>query len=236
MNDRNLIEMARERGHEQIAQMLEQARERRGRVAAHPPITRFIGQRRSETRTPSAPCSTPTPRSLNRRIPPRHHAAPLRRPGGSREMVNLLLDRGANIHARNPEICKRSILPSGAGAGNPSTPTSRGCSSHAERRTTPVAAALGDLSGVRQMLDETRRESARRAPAGGGRYRPQSNSVMTTSLVFCSSAARIRDGTSPSAKRQALHAASRMGNLAMVKRCSITAPIPTKTSIRPPAR
>src|SRR6185295_4139129 len=36
LNDRNLIEMARERGHEQIAQMLEQQRQRRGRVAAQP--------------------------------------------------------------------------------------------------------------------------------------------------------------------------------------------------------
>ena len=36
LNDRNLIEMARERGHEQVAQMLEQERERRGRVVAQP--------------------------------------------------------------------------------------------------------------------------------------------------------------------------------------------------------
>ncbi len=34
LNDRNLIEMARERGHEQIAQMLERARDQRGRVVA----------------------------------------------------------------------------------------------------------------------------------------------------------------------------------------------------------
>ena len=44
LNDRNLIEMARERGHEQIALMLEQERERRGRVVAQPadhPIHRW---------------------------------------------------------------------------------------------------------------------------------------------------------------------------------------------------
>jgi hypothetical protein len=34
LNDRNLIEMARERGYEHIAEMLEQQRERRGRVVA----------------------------------------------------------------------------------------------------------------------------------------------------------------------------------------------------------
>ena len=36
LNDRTLIEMARERGHEQVAQMLERARDRPGRVVAQP--------------------------------------------------------------------------------------------------------------------------------------------------------------------------------------------------------
>ncbi len=63
LNDRNLIEMARERGHEQIAQMLERERERRGRVVAQPADHPIHKARRSDRSTTSARCLTPTPRS-----------------------------------------------------------------------------------------------------------------------------------------------------------------------------
>ena len=62
-NDRNLIEMGRERGHEQVARMLEQERERRGRVAVRPADHQSTRPRRSERSTPSAASLMPTPHS-----------------------------------------------------------------------------------------------------------------------------------------------------------------------------
>jgi hypothetical protein len=57
LNDRTLIQMARERGHEQIARMLERARDE---SSPSGPIIRFTSQPIAATSGPSARCSMPT--------------------------------------------------------------------------------------------------------------------------------------------------------------------------------
>jgi ankyrin repeat protein len=96
--DGSLIAMARERGHESVARMLEDARQRRGRVAPADdhPIHRaaqsndVAGVRQMLDADPSL---------LERGDPiggsPLHRAVT----GSARAVVELLLDRGANIHA-----------------------------------------------------------------------------------------------------------------------------------------
>ena len=97
LNDRTLIEMARERGHEAIAQMLERARDRPDKSSRSRPIIPFTARRarRRQGRPRAARCG-PQPRG-SRPIPggtPLHRAVL-----GGQIAVTLLLDRGADIHA-----------------------------------------------------------------------------------------------------------------------------------------
>jgi hypothetical protein len=99
LNDRNLIEMAREHGHEQIAQLLDHARDRRGRVVAQKadhPIHRAaaLGDAEAVSSLLDADASI-TDRGNRFGLTPLHLAAL----GGSPTVVTLLLDRGANLHA-----------------------------------------------------------------------------------------------------------------------------------------
>ncbi|HET8549956.1 MAG TPA: ankyrin repeat domain-containing protein, partial [Bryobacteraceae bacterium] len=97
-HDGNLIEMARDRGHESIAQLLEQARERRGRVALgkdHP--IHQAAQADDVQRVRELLDADPSILDRGDRIggTPLHRAVI----GSARNIIELLLDRGANIHA-----------------------------------------------------------------------------------------------------------------------------------------
>jgi ankyrin repeat protein len=97
-HDGSLIEMARDRGHERIAQLLEEARERRGRVAPagdHPihvaaqaddveGVRKFLDDDSNLLERGDRSGGTPL------------HRAVL---GSARRVIEHLLDRGANIHA-----------------------------------------------------------------------------------------------------------------------------------------
>jgi ankyrin repeat protein len=97
-HDGSLIEMARDRGHERIAQLLEEARDRRGRVAPagdHPihvaaqaddieGVRKFLDDDSSLLERGDRSGGTPL------------HRAVL---GSARRVIEHLLDRGANIHA-----------------------------------------------------------------------------------------------------------------------------------------
>jgi ankyrin repeat protein len=153
LNDRNLIEMARERGHEQIARMLERERERRGRVVAQPadhPIHKAsaLGQA-DAVRAMLDADATLVNRGSRRGITPLQCAA-LGRRG---QMVNLLLDRGANIHARTPGDLQ-AIDFAIWGEGKPSDDVVRLLVSRGATYDLTVGSAIGDLAGVRQMLDD----------------------------------------------------------------------------------
>jgi ankyrin repeat protein len=96
--DGSLIEMARERGYETIARLLEDARERRGRVAPgeEHPIHR-AAQANDVAGVRQMLDADPSLLEHGDRI----GGSPLHRAviGSAREVVKLLLDRGANIHA-----------------------------------------------------------------------------------------------------------------------------------------
>jgi ankyrin repeat protein len=97
-HDGSLIEMARDRGHERIAQLLEEARNRRGRVAPagdHPihlaahadaieDVRKFLDDDPNLLECGDRSGGTPL------------HRAVL---GSARRVIEHLLDRGANIHA-----------------------------------------------------------------------------------------------------------------------------------------
>jgi len=94
----SLIDMARERGHERIAQMLEESRQRMGRVA---PSEDHPIHRAAESNDVKllAQLLDADPSLLDRGD--RRGGSPLHRAvmRSAREAVALLLDRGANIHA-----------------------------------------------------------------------------------------------------------------------------------------
>lgn len=163
LHDGSLIVMARDRGHAEIARLLEEERDRRGRVLAgsdnhpiHAAITREdakdVGRLLDDD-----PGLVDLGNDLG--------ASPLHRAVGRGvyELVALLLDRGANVHA---------VLSSARGLGggfwtdlqaidlavwDGRRPGDRRIIrlllEHGATRDLTVAAALGDIERVRQILD-----------------------------------------------------------------------------------
>jgi ankyrin repeat protein len=219
LNDRNLIEMARERGHERVAQMLEQERERRGRIVAQP-VDHPIHQAAARGKTDAVRAfldadATLVNRGARQGITPLHCAVL----GGSRQMVNLLLDRGANIHARSP-VDLQAIDFAIWGDRQPSVTDDivRLLVSRGATYDLTIAAAVGDLAGVRQMLDDNPSRISETRPNG---RRPLSAAVEfghddVTRLLLergvdpCWEEPDAPHGTS-------LHKAAVRGNLAIVK-------------------
>ena len=219
LNDCNLIEMARERGHEQIAQMLERARDARGRVAAQPadhPIHReaMLGQIESVSARLDADASLV---NLGSRagLTPLHYAVL----AGRQQLVTLLLDRGANIHARTPGDLEAIDFAVWGERRRPVNPDiaplliSRGATYDLS-----VASARGDLAGVRRMLDADSSRVSHARPAG---RRPLSAAVeaghegIVRLLLERGVNPRWEEHDAPHGT--SVHAAARLGNLAIVK-------------------
>ncbi len=176
LHDRSLIEMARERGHEGIAQMLETARDRRGRAVAQPdnhPIHRAAALGDVVTiRSLLDADATLVNVGGRSGIMPLHCAVF----GGSAEAVNLLLDRGANIHGRNSGDLQAIDFAVWSDRRQPpmNADMARLLVSRGATYDLTIAAALGDLSGVRQMLDD---DPSRISEARPGGRRPLSAAV-----------------------------------------------------------
>jgi ankyrin repeat protein len=160
LNDRNLIEMARERGFEKIARTLEGARDQRGRPArqlADHEIHRAAA-RGDATAVGSLLDSDATllERGDHRGSTPLHRAVLC----GSSGVVELLLDRGANIHAATGNDLHAIDLAIWGGrrvypprqSGN--LDIARLVVAHGATYDLTVAAALGDLHHVRRILDD----------------------------------------------------------------------------------
>ena len=163
LHDGSLMAMARERGHTTIAQVLDDARDRRGRVMAG-----------SDSQPIHAAISRQDLAEVRRLLDAdpglvdagnEHGASPLHRAvgGGGREIAALLLERGANVHA---------MLSSSRGLGSGFWPDLQAIDlavwdgrhpgdahmiqlllDHGATRDLTVAAALGDLAHVTQILD-----------------------------------------------------------------------------------
>jgi ankyrin repeat protein len=220
LNDRNLIEMARERGHEQIAEMLEQERERRGRIAAQPadhPIHKAAALGEIDTvRGLLDADATLVNLGARRGITPLHCAVL----GGSPQMVTLLLDRGAKIHARNPDDLQAIDFAIWGERRRPSVNGDivRLLVSLGATYDLTIASALGDLAGVRQMLDDN--------PSRIGETRPSGRRPLSAAIEFRHEhIARLllERGADPrweepdAPQGTSLHEAATWGNLALVK-------------------
>jgi ankyrin repeat protein len=219
LNDRSLIGMARERGHEEIAQMLERARDARGRVAAQPadhPIHReaMLGQTEAVTNRLDADASLVDIGS-RAGMTPLHYAVL----GGHRPLVTLLLDRGANIHARTPRDLEAIDF---AVWGDRRRPVSHDIArlliSRGATYDLTVASAVGDFDGVRQMLDADPSRASEARPAG---RRPLSRAIeaghedIVRLLIERGVNPRWEEHDAPHGR--AMHAAAQLGNLAIVK-------------------
>ena len=219
LNDRNLIDMARERGHEDIAQMLEQERERRGRVVAQPadhPIHRAAARGEVDAIRMMLDADAALVNLGSRGgITPLHCAAL----GGSRQAVNLLLDRGANIHARNPGDLQAIDFAIWGDRPTFNNDVARLLVSRGATYDLTIASALGDIAGVQQMLDDN--PARIRETHGPNGRRPLSAAVefghddIARLLLERGANPRWEEPDAP--RGTSVHSASRMGNLAMVK-------------------
>jgi ankyrin repeat protein len=228
LHDGSLIVMARDRGHEEVARLLEETRDRRGRVRAgadrqpvHDAVTR--GDLEAVRRLLDAdPAAVDTGNE--------NGASPLHRAigGGAYEMVVLLLERGANVHA---------VLSSARGLGGgfwtdlqaidlaiwdgrraPDPRIIRLLFEHGATRDLTAAAALGDLDHVKRILDAEPARIRETRPSG---RRPLSAAIEAghdeIARLLLARGADPNWGEPTAPKGRALHAAARAGKRDIVE-------------------
>jgi ankyrin repeat protein len=185
LHDGSLIEMASEYGHAPIARMLEQARDRRGRVVTRQTDHPIHTAAERGDRQGVADLLDADPTLIDRGD--RCGASSLHRAvvGGARDVVTALLDRGADVHAF---VGAARGLSNGAWRDlqaidlaiwrvprpRPDLGIARLLVSRGATYDLTVAAALGDLPAVRQMLDEDGSRIREARPSG---VRPLSAAV-----------------------------------------------------------
>ena len=163
LTDRNLIEMARERGHDDIAAHLEQARRDRGRIrkedAPHPIHQAAATGDTDRVRALLDEDGALVHRGCSRGLSPLHHAVT----GGQGTTVDLLIERGANVHARTSgdlEPIDFAIWQSDDGR------MAERLIAHGATYDLTIASARGDVAAVGRMLDATPSRIAEVRPSG----------------------------------------------------------------------
>lgn len=247
LNDRTLIQMARERGHEQIAQMLERARDRRGRAVAHAtdhPI-HLAAERRDLRSVRALLDADPSLVNLTDRFggTALHRAVlgrPRRGPLGAltrwldrvldrqRHVVTLLLDRGADVHVIHGSVSWPSsglidyqaidMALWGGRRLSGSLDIARLLVSRGATYDLTVAAALGDLDEVRRILDADPSRIRETRPCG---RRPLGAAVAfgndDVARLLLERGADPLWGEPDAPHGTTLHSASCRGNLTMVQ-------------------
>lgn len=219
LHDRTLIEMARERGHEAVAEMLERARERRGRVVRRDdhPIHKASAHGQVDAVRAMLDADAALVHLGSRRgLAPLHCAALGRRA----DVVTLLLERGANIHLRTPNDLEAIDFAVWGDRGKPPINPEfvRFLASRGATYDLSIASALGDLSAVRQMLD--RDPSRIREARPNGRH-PLSAAIEAgyddIARLLLSRGADPRWPEPDAPEGTSVHAASSRGNIAILK-------------------
>jgi ankyrin repeat protein len=131
--------------------------------------------------------------------------------------MNLLLDRGANIHALNPSDLQAIDFAIWGDRPTVNDDVARLLVFRGATYDLTIASALGDLAGVRQMLDDNPVRISEARPNG---WRPLSAAVVghddiVRLLLERGANPRWEEPDAP--RGTSVHSASRMGNLAMVK-------------------
>jgi ankyrin repeat protein len=218
LNDRTLIEMARERGFDAIVTMLESARDQRGRVrkdedhavhraAAQGDIPKLRALLESDASLAN--------RGSSRRWTPLHYAVA----GAQEGAVKLLLDHGANLYSRSPndlEPIDFALFDDHREARG--TEMARLLIARGATLDLAVAAALGDLAAVREMLAKDAWRIGETRPGGS---RPLSAAVwhrhrdVVTFLLQQGADPRWPEPDAPHGI--SLHWAARQGDIEMVR-------------------
>jgi ankyrin repeat protein len=157
LHDGSLIDMAHERGHESVALLLENARDRRGRTIPertdHP--IHAAAARGDVKGVRALIDADPNLVRLGNTYGATALHCAVR--SGSRKAVTLLLDRGANIHARRSaarDLFWADIEPIDVAIwGTRNSSLARLLLARGATYDITIAAALGDLGQVAQMLD-----------------------------------------------------------------------------------
>jgi len=223
LNDRTLVEMARERGHEQVAQMLERARDRPGKVVAQPadhPV-HLAAERGDVTAVGALLDADPSLVGLGDRFggTPLHRAVL----GGQIGLVTMLLDRRADIHALHGSaawpasgLINHQAIDLAIWGGRRQRGHREIAKLLVSRGATYdliIATVFGDLAGVRRMLDDN--------PSQISQTRPNGKRPLSAALEFGhDDIARLllERGANPRWEpAEAVHAASSRGNLAILK-------------------
>jgi ankyrin repeat protein len=228
LHDVSLIEMARDRGHTEIAALLEQVRHDRGRTVAGPedhPLHAAIDREDADA-VRRLLDADPSLVDLGNKA----GASPLHRAVGRGvyDLVALLLERGANVHA---VLSSAHGLSGGFWAGLQAIDLAiwhgrrRGdrqiiglLLDHGATLDLAVASALGDIERVKEMLDANPGRIRETRPSG---RRPLSAAVETGNDAIAR--VLLHRGVHPSwpeptaPKGRSLHSAAMAGNLPMVQ-------------------
>ena len=226
LHDGSLIVMARDRGHAQIARLLEETRDRRGRVMARAdrqPIHAAIAD--GDAKEVGALLDA-DPGLVN--VGNEHGASALHHAVGRGEytVVALLLDRGADVHA---------VVSSARGLGGSFWTDLQAIDlaiwhgrrreriiklllEHGATRDLTVAAALGDIEQVRRMLDAEPARIRDTRPSG---RRPLSAAIEAghdaIARLLIERGADPNWGEPTAPKGRALQAAAGAGNRGLVE-------------------
>ena len=228
LHDGSLIAMARDRGHAQIARLLEETRDHHGRVLAgsdNQPIHAAIT--RDDTKEVRRLLDAdPGLVDIGNEIgaSPLHHAVGR----GAYKLTALLLDRGANVHA---------VLSSARGLGGGfwtdlqaidiaiwhgrrrgDTPLIQLLLEHGATHDLTVAASLGDIEHVRRILDTEPARIRETRPSG---RRPLSAAIEAghdaIARLLLERGADPNWGEPTAPKGRALHAAAAAGKRDLVE-------------------